>query len=370
MKIAFLTDSDQLNSTPPGGVQLCSQEYRSVILRLGKVTDYYANPSRHFHDRIRRKYLNTPYLTHNPLRDKIILDEICKSESKIIFINHGALLRYAAPLKRLLPQSSIFHLSHGNQTGDDLFEAANPAGRFYHKPRFAATTLGGHLLLEGKSRMQYLDGVVTMSEEEVVLEQWLGDPDPFYFPRIIRPQPIDRQAIRRRVGFMGTLDHTPNTIALKSLFQELDNIDFCGEIRLIGGPREFGKALAQHYDFVSYLGPLNMEEAQKEIASWELALNPIFWLSRGASMKLKSYLELGIPTLTTQNGARGYKLPKGSCLWSAGTARDFAIAIKSHTENPNQLIHTRSVLESGDTQWLEEDELAAALAEWINRRRL
>ena len=365
MKIAFLTNPAELDADPPGGVQLCSQEFLKAFRSIGDVAIFEVHPTFHPWDRIRRKLLGTPYLSHNPLRELEVLDSIKAYMPDIICINHCLLLRYARPLYSQNPASKIIILSHGNQSGDDLFECAHPSGRYFNTPRVAARILGRSLIIESNTRHYHIDGVVVMSEEEEVFERWMGSPATFIFPRVIQPIASKRKPVIKRVGFVGTLNHTPNSEALQRLLPLLASNGFDGELRIVGGPVENGDRIASRYSFVSYLGTLDNQALDAEANSWSVALNPVFWLSRGASMKLKFLLDRGIPAITTKSGARGYKLPNEACILTSDSAADFAQVLISTLSNPEKLFKIESIIRDTRTHWVEDSEVHGDLKEWI-----
>jgi glycosyltransferase involved in cell wall biosynthesis len=368
LDIGFVTNPSLLESEISGGVQICSQEYMAVLRLLGKVTLHYSKPSRHPVDRLRRKIFNPPYLDHNPIREPALFKQIQTAQHDVIFVNHSGLTRFLPVIKQCCPESLLIALSHGNQTGDDLFESAHPEGRFHRHPKRAEQHLGGHLLWEAKTRISDADGVITMSNQEVVLESWLGSQTPFFFPRTLSPTPIPYAPEDKRVGFVGTLDHTPNRIALQRLFLQLKELGFVGEMRVVGGPIEAGRALCEPFTFVTYLGPLSEDGLIQEAGTWQLALNPVFWLSRGASMKLKTYLNWGLPTLSTQSGARGYVLPEGTSFLCEDDTASFARHIHELIQSPARLDETRSRLVAEDTPWPTPQTIARDLKAWLEKR--
>jgi len=365
MKIAFLTNPTELYADPPGGVQLCSQEFLKAFHSIGAVTIFDVHPTAHPWDRIRRKLLGAPYLSHNPMRESEVLESIKDFKPDIICINHCLLLRYARHLYFQNPTSKIIILSHGNQSGDDLFECAHPSGRYFNTPRVAARILGRSLIIESNTRHYHVDGVVVMSEEEEVFERWMGSPATFVFPRIVQPLATKRKPIINRVGFVGTLNHTPNSEALQRLLPILASNGFDGELRIVGGPVNDGQKIASQYAFVSYLGALDNQALDAEANSWSIALNPVFWLSRGASMKLKFLLNRGIPVITTKSGARGYKLPNGACIHTSDSAADFAQVLISTLTNPDKLMKVESVIRDTQTHWIKDSEVHGDLKGWI-----
>jgi hypothetical protein len=66
-------------------------------------------------------------------------------------------------------------------------------------------------------------------------------------------------------------------------------------------------------------------------------LNPVFWLSRGASMKLATALGWGLPVLTTQAGARGYEWGGAAVPVCADDPRKFVQTALELLANPTAL---------------------------------
>lgn len=314
MRSVFLHDPADLEAPIPGGVQLCSREFFAVVQAASDETlPVAAHVSRHPSWRLRRKLGLGSYLLYRPSEHRAALGgQLAAFRPTHVFVNRAELLRLAPLVRELAPSAKVVLMSHGNQSGDDLYEAAGPGGaraRGFARLR-AAWRLGADLVTESRFRHRHLDAVCVMSEEESVLERWLGSARTVVLPRIVRPAPIPWLPVEGRVGFVGTLDHTPNRVALESVCRALAAAKEPGvELRLVGGPSRSGEAIANRYPFVRYLGRLDNEALEREASTWSLFLNPIFWLSRGASMKLGQALAWNIPVVTTRAGARGYELP-------------------------------------------------------------
>jgi hypothetical protein len=201
-----------------------------------------------------------------------------------------------------------------------------------------------------------------MSAEEAVLERWLGARKTIVLPRIIHPRPIDWRPITGRMGFVGTLDHTPNRVALERLCALLQNRGSDAiELRVAGGPIEVGEALAVKFPFVTYIGRPDDECLRSEVASWTLFLNPIFWLSRGASMKLGQSLAWAIPALTTRAGARGYRLEPGDVFVTDDEENSFVDAMLALNRAPGQVHALRERIVQSKPEWPDTAALAREL---------
>jgi hypothetical protein len=83
-------------------------------------------------------------------------------------------------------------------------------------------------------------------------------------------------------------------------------------VRVVGGPQELGRWLADKYGTVDYLGTLDDAALAVEAATWNVFIHPIFCLPRGCSTKLAIGIAWQIPIVTTAEGRRGY-------LWDHGT---------------------------------------------------
>ena len=184
-----------------------------------------------------------------------------------------------------------------------------------------------------------------MSEEEETLERWLGAKLTFVIPRVVVPAVLPWTPVRNRVGYVGSLGHPPNKVALTSVCEALARRGAAVELRLAGGPAATGQSFAARFPFVSYLGPLSEADLEKEASTWNLFLNPIFWLSRGASMKLAKALGCGIPTLTARNGRRGYLYHEAEMIsTSADTAQAFADQLITSLASPADLQKVREAI--------------------------
>ena len=350
MKAVFLTNPDDFDSVRAGGVQICSQEYFQVFQNcFPSLRRIDAQGSRHIIDRFQRKFGLKRYLNHNPARRPEVMKQLEHLSPDVVLINHCELLRYAKAIKLTLPNAKIIILSHGNRSGDDLYELTSMNGRFQRNGKTSIVNrlnFGSDVIMEGVYRQRYIDGVVTMSHEEVAIEQWLGSKHTFFFPRIIERNLLTWNPTKDRIGFIGTLNHTPNRIAIQEILNWFrENTVQPPSIRIVGYGEKIGKEFQNHYPFVKYLGELDEENAQTEIGTWSLFLNPIFWLSRGASMKLKKALSWGIPTITTSFGMRGYNLPKGAVIRTKSTVDDFCIEAAKALGQLEKIEKLRQVLE-------------------------
>jgi Glycosyl transferases group 1 len=347
----FIFNDLDMYSDPVGGVQLCSQEFLEIIQTASKSIEYFeVSVCRQLLWRTRRKLHLGSYLLYNPeeYRDKL-LQSIQKNRPSHVFINKSELIRFTPMLRELLPDAQIILMSHGNQSGDDLYELAGIEGnRNKGLSKFGAIwQIGQDLTTESWYRHRYVDCVCVMSEEEEVLERWLGAKNTIVLPRAINLEELSWNPISGRVGFVGTLNHTPNRIALEQICEEISkkrpaNI----ELRLVGQPASYGQALASRFDFVSYLGALNDDALKSEVSSWNLFLNPIFWLSRGASMKLGKAISWGIPFVTTYSGKRGYKLTDADFLTTPDNVEGFVSRLMEIMSDNQKILKAREIVKN------------------------
>ena len=354
MRALFIHDPHDLDALIPGGVQICSREFLAVVAEASSAVELFpVHVSRNLWWRIRRRTGLGSYLCYRPLEVRCSLQAAFQEfQPTHVFLNRTELLRLAPLVRELSGKAKIVILSHGNQTGDDLYEVSGPGGRRREGlAHFVATwKLGSDLITESRFRHQWIDAVCVMSGEEDILERWLGAKSTVVIPRLIRPDLLEWHPAPMRVGFVGTLDHTPNRIALSYIFNELGAFtDQDLEFQLVGGPSSVGEAFADQYPFVRYLGRLSDEELRAEVSSWSLFLNPIFWLSRGASMKLGQAIAWGLPSLSTRSGVRGYQLLPGQVIVSSDTVDAFVSEMQALLRDRprlqavrNKLLHLQS----------------------------
>lgn len=343
MKSLFVFDPQDVSSSVSGGVQLCSQEFLKIIRLASDSLDYQeVSITRRLLWRLRRRLKLGSYLLYHPEEARVELSKKAHNERYThIFINRPELLLLAPLLKELFPESQVILMSFGNQSGDDLYELAGKGGRRNKglSRLIARWQIGQDIGVESWFRHRYIDAVCAMSKEEEVIERWLGAKNTVVLPRLIDVNPLTWQPKPRRVGFVGTLNHTPNSVALKSICEELSNRQRKEgiELRVVGRPEALGYELAKKYKFVSYLGSLNDSELKEEVSTWNLFFNPVFWLSCGASMKLGQAISWGIPFLTTRSGARGYELVDADFLTTSDNVCDFVTRLFEIIDDPASL---------------------------------
>lgn len=370
MRSLFVHDPADLAAPIPGGVQLCSQQFLGIVQAASAATTLVpVTVTRHPWWRLRRRLRLGSYLFYNPADWRAdLVRAVRDTDPTHVFLNRSELLRFAPLARKISPDARVVLLSHGNQSGDDLYEAAGPGGRRQTGPArlAAAWQLGLDLVTESSFRHRHLDAVGVMSHEEETLERWLGAKQTIVLPRVIRPDPLPWRPVSQRIGFVGTLSHTPNRRALEALASCLAAAGAVGlEFRLVGGPSEIGRDFAARYAFIRYLGPLDEPSLRAEVATWSLFLNPIFWLARGASMKLGQALGWGLPCLSTAAGARGYRLSPGQVCLVGGDATDFAREALALAGRSERLEAVRAEILRSSGTWPTAASLARELQDGL-----
>jgi glycosyltransferase involved in cell wall biosynthesis len=140
----------------------------------------------------------------------------------------------------------------------------------------------------------------------------------------LEPHFINWQPQTNTIGFVGTLNHLPNSEGIELLAQKLQLSGFSGKFKVVGASADIGYKLEKKYPFIKYCGALNNEQLKNEISTWCLFLNPVFWYARGSSTKLSQGINWGIPVITTPAGIRGYELVDHKCVTADNTPSTFA----------------------------------------------
>ncbi|MBP6506842.1 MAG: glycosyltransferase [Opitutaceae bacterium] len=347
MKSVFIHDPADLQAAIPGGVQLCSQDFLQIVQAASMETRLLAvNVTRAPSWRLRRQFGLGAYLFYRPSEARAAFMALAAGFNPThLFLNRAELIRLAPLAAKIFPDAQIVVMSHGNQSGDDLYEVAGPGGRRASGLSNLGATwrIGLNLAFESHYRHRYLHGVCAMSEEEAVLERWLGARRVLVLPRVFACNPLPCVPVPGRLGYVGTLDHTPNRLALEAVCEELQRQKVNGlELHLAGGPAHIAEALAFRFPFVRPLGRIDDATLQKEAATWSLFINPIFWLSRGASMKLALALGWGLPVITSRSGARGYEWHDGSPSLTEDNAEAFVRQTIGLLNSSTQLAELRA----------------------------
>ena len=358
-KALFLTHRQLLYSEITGGVQLCSQEFHNAISACNdlQLEDYYVPFTKNIFQRIQIKLGFENYSMYDVAKDSPALLKYIESENiSIVFINMASCVRYAKPIKDTFGNKvKTILLSHGNHSGDFLHLITKPLKRSgLITKKIKKTRLGYLIATEATHRVKYLDAVIAISETEKQIENWFGARQVVFMPRKLYADFVNHQPDLNRVGFVGRLDHPPNIQGIAILLDEMIRHPLHDlKLRLVGAPEAEGKKIAEKYNCVEYLGELSDADLEKEIASWSLFINPVWWYSTGASTKLAKGISWGIPIITTTAGMRGYYWKDGNLL-VADTPKEMAKAILTETKSPDRINYwsdqTRIVANSGLTE--------------------
>lgn len=311
-KKAFFVSHYSCLSNSHGGVQRCTKEYLEVIEAAGWNLDLLSySADFQWQTRIIRKLKPSNFYYRIPISFiSNLVNQVKSNKIDWVFLNQVNSLPIVPYLKKAVPNIKIVLLSHGAQFVDEFLEAKQANSLSVLDRSHLAETI-----LDEMTLRQSLDHVFTLSEQEIVFEQWLGTKSVSWLPRVISPNPLNWQPILGRAGFVGTLEHHPNYDGLISVLRFLQRKhNFAGCIRIVSGSESIGKALKKQFDFVEYLGRLSNSDLRNEAETWCWFIHPLFCWSRGCSTKLADALEWQIPVLTTESGCRGYTWQNGSVI--------------------------------------------------------
>ena len=329
------------SSLPEGGVKFCTDEFLELIKVKFDVINFPVKYTNTLTYRTSKKLGTGAYNDYDPSAYAAVLKKIIE-ENTIghVFLNLTNIAPFAELIKNIAPSVKVILCSHGNESGDYLHEVSTHAQYRGARKRLAAYTLGKLLVKEAEMR-SHIDLVLTVSDVEEGIEKWLGAKKIYMVPRFISKQQMSYEPVAGRVGFLSDLSHEPNYFGIKEVCNALQKSgDMSVEIRLAGGGKERGAALAQQFSFVQYLGYLPEDALEKEIASWSFSLNPVFYYSRGVSTKLGKSLGMGLPVITTDKGMRGYKWKTGEMPVAFNAAQMASMIITlSHDKEKQQYYH-------------------------------
>jgi glycosyltransferase involved in cell wall biosynthesis len=337
-KAIFLTHPQALRSEITGGVQLCSQEFHTIIEGISDIAleDYFVPYTRRIGQRVAIRLGMENYSMYDVRKDApALLEYIRQHKIDLVFINMSSMVRYARPIREAFGASvKIILLSHGNHSGDFLHLVTKPMGRpSAFRRMLDRVRLGLLISTEAEHRVRYLDGVVALSDTERQIENWFGGKKVAFLPRRLYADFLDHAPVAGRVGFVGRLDHPPNRQGLAMLLDELGRLDHRAlAIRLVGAPESWGRELQKEYPFIEYLGELSDADLEKEVASWSVFLNPVWWYSTGASTKLARAISWGVPIVTSTAGMRGYDWKQGVLMVADTPAEMAAVLLKVATD--------------------------------------
>jgi len=350
----FVTDEAYLRKDRQGGVQVCTYEYLELLRATGEqVTILSIRPDQRISRKLLRR-LQWDYFDRYRFSDVMPeFDQLAKECSAThILLNQVSLLGLLAMLRKAYGgRFKYVLLSHGNESGDFLHQIAKTDASSLVRRLIDRLRLGSMLCHESQAFSRNADLVLSLSETDFQVNRWLGAQNGMVVPRTFQPEEIGWDPTLGRVGFVGTLDHQPNYVGLIEVLDALRGLkDPMVRVRIVGGPEAVGKRIADAYPCVDYLGTLEDASLKREAATWALFLHPIFWFARGASTKLASPINWGIPIITTTAGLRGYEWGRGSLIVKE-TPKLFAEAIVALARDREALLNAskevREVARSG-----------------------
>lgn len=300
-----------------GGVQICTREYINTLKAAGfSLSMVGFDSDQRILVRLKRRFWSRPYT--NLLPPTLLDDVISRVENdgiKFIFFNLVDVAPLAESIRaRIGEECKIILLSHGMESVDYLHEIRVNSGKkaFSRVTRSELCTLSQKLVAEARHR-QYIDHVICLTSVEAEIERWLGAKNVTWLPRTIPDRCLRWTPHYSRIGFVGTVSHSPNAEGLILFLEELQKIAYPDvRLRLVGGPKSAVTAITKNFPMVEYLGQLSDEELEKEASTWSCFVHPIFCYARGCSTKLAVALGWQIPVVTTSAGCRGYTWSEGN----------------------------------------------------------
>ncbi len=309
----FVSEPAFLDPLRSGGVQRCSVEYAALLEAAGFAVHLHAvSSTRALEPRLKARAGIEAYDLYPASLARGVLDALDRTGATLVALNQVYLLPVVPEIRRARPDVRIVVLSHGNESGDFLHEALRTPRSAWQRAR-DQVRLGQMVYREGVGFLD-VDAVLCLSETERHINLWLGAREALVVPRTWTPDFLDWAPVAGRVGFVGALDHLPNTEGIGPVLDALAQADAAGvEVRIVGGGGT-GERLARRFSGATYLGRLSDAELETEVATWSLFLNPVWWYARGASTKLAQAIGWGLPIATSVPGMRGYEWSDGDLL--------------------------------------------------------
>lgn len=339
-KLIFVSRSNFLNTPIPGGVQICTQEFYQGFSEAGFMVIPFALKIKNSLWTRLKVRLGVDIYSEGEVHKfaQRLIRFIEDTKAEYVALNMTHLIPLAKALKKHFGnQIKVILLSHGNESGDFLYEVVNNLEKKSLITRVKQTyRLGGQIVQESFHR-QYIDHVFVISEVEKEIENWLGTKSVTFIPRILKPDFLDWKPNVNYVGYVGTLDHMPNQIGLEQILLEFEKNQMKHiRLRIVGGPKNFILKKFSKYSNVDYLGSLPNDQLRKEAQNWAVFIHPVFWYARGASTKLAQAISWGIPIITTTSGTRGYVWRDGNVVLKE-TAHEMVQEISRVTQSPASL---------------------------------
>jgi glycosyltransferase involved in cell wall biosynthesis/GT2 family glycosyltransferase len=183
-------------------------------------------------------------------------------------------------------------------------------------------------------------------------------PNGVFAQKIVPPTPQERQAARKALGidetgsfaiFLGS-NYGPNIDAAHFIFDELAAILPSVTFVIAGG---VGMAIAEGESRANVIVTGFLQESEKLhwLQAVDMAINPMFGGS-GTNIKMFDFMASGLPTISTEIGARGIDSPGGGAIQIAShEAQSFAEQIDRIIKDPDHRLQcsesARACVEQG-----------------------
>ncbi len=323
-----------------GGVQLCTFEYIELLKNAGfNIILFPVQYTTNLFLKLKIKAGIEIYTKFEFKKiAKSLIIKIKEGNVRYVALNQVDYLNLASYIKNEFNDKvKIILLSHGNESGDFLHKIVR-RGEVKFLIRFRDIfRLGALIYTESKVFINYIDLVVSLSETEFQINNWLGAKSSIFIPRTFNPSFVEWKPDIAKIGFLGTLNHKPNLDGILTLCNELKKTNYQNiQVIILGQPEKEGYEIQEKFSFVKYLGYLDETQLRTEVSTWSFFLNPVFWYSRGASTKLAQGVNWGIPVISTIQGNRGYSWSKGEIL-TAKSPSDMAHLIIKYLQSRDEL---------------------------------
>ncbi len=363
-KILFITYKGHVKYDHPGGVQICTKEYIDLLEACNlQVILFEIGLTKNLFKRVKARLNINFYDKFDFKKNMFKLTNVINSENiKYVALNTVDMTAYSKYFKKVFENKvKIILLSHGNETGDLLQEIIltkqNIFCRYLNKYR-----LGALLYKESFYRNSYIDTVFCISELEVSIEKWLGAKEVEFIPRTYKKKIVEWAPKHKVIGYVGTLDHYPNFHGLSAFLNEIRDTEIV--LRIIGGPLSSVNQLKNIYPNIEYLGNLSDIEMIKEISSWSIFIHPIFYFARGASTKLSTAINSGLPIATTKFGIRGYNIPEKNLI-IRDTPKELADSVTKILNNRDDLFELKQKAELIADQGEDINDIAKRISKYL-----
>jgi hypothetical protein len=357
--VIFVHDENHYDAKIAGGVQVCTREYVRLLNACAyQVKRISIAQDKSLLARLRIRLGIDFYGRYDfSAACRLVSDAIEKSSSRAVVLNQVALAPLAALLRTEFGDKIVIAVaSHGNESGDYLHEVVRREEK--RASIYETFRVGKLIRTESEIFSNDVDVVLAMSETELQIANWLGAKQVIYIPRLFEPDFLSNDLSSRRIGFIGSLHHKPNYDGLVSLLVALSSdAEKQWSLRVIGGPAEIGSTLQRQYPGVEYVGAVDDDALRQEASTWAMFVNPVFWFARGASTKLATAINWGIPIISTPPGNRGYVWNDGEVL-TVRTPEQMAGAVTRLLNDQGELRAVMSRVQSAARSGPKIEDLA------------